>query len=1073
MYDPNYGLDIDEQSPFQLPDITQIHGSEEQKKILLDICRMYPSVFCKSVTDVPADVTPIKYTVDDMWETTTKNQQAVRPLPESHRKALENHIETLMKIGVIKYSNAAHYSQIFLVPKPGLGIDDIMKWRIVQDLRLLNSMTKSIDYPIPRIIDMLHNIVSKKPKYFIVLDFTSSFHQIPIEKGHEHYTAFKTHHGIFCYTRMVMGGKNATVWFQSVMEREVLNGVLHRICELYVDDLIIWGETFGELTLNFKQILDRLKEKHIVVNPSKTQLNVAAPEFCGHIIEDGQIKQDRSRINMVVELVRPQTENQMRKFIGLVNFMRLHVQNCSILLMPLQNMIVTKVKNSKRSLPWTAQLEAHFEYVLVAIKNISGLYAVNPDWPVFINTDACIVGYGGYLYQKDPHSKQERPIRFLSKKFVGAQLRWSVPEQECYAIYASLLEWDYLVRGLDVTIFCDHENLTRLNLQSTSKKVRSWLIFIHEFNPRTVHVAGRLNGFADALSRLCVEEEVDENFSEEVDDDVSNSLATLLSSQESMTDSQSAFDLGKLMDANLVSYTKKHNKMLCTIINSSVSTVVVQTNIICSISSSVSLTEKMRHNNSLDEEIHPVIEANYHNSDVGHHGIARVFDDMVTHGLYRPELRQSIARFIKKCHCCQFNTFIKTPIQSIRFTLGATEPWSRIDIDTIGPIAYNGVKGYILVIIDAFSRYVNLFAIDDVSAQTAATKLIEHFCVYGEPDEIHSDKGTQFVNEIISSLAEVHDIHFSQSMAYSKEENGIVERANREVNRYLRDIIFDSKVIVNWKEQVKFVQRIINSSVHSKLGCSPAALIYGLSNRLDRGLTNVAREYSNVPQEISDRLNVQKEVIRAAIEHQDKAHSAHLNQDNNPNKVFRKPTYFPPGSYVLVRNWEASKLETPWIGPYRVDSVFLNKYTLYNLVTGVFTEHHINNLKLFEVDDDKAEELAYRTILDDKGDRYHIVEKIISHKGSFRKISRMQFEVKWKGYKKTTFETYAFLRDNLLFHEYLKLKGQAHKIMKKFQEKKEKVVKLKAIKIKPLFKKKAKVYNKSESLRKSLRIASK
>ncbi len=48
--------------------------------------------------------------------------------------------------------------------------------------------------------------------------------------------------------------------------------------------------------------------------------------------------------------------------------------------------------------------------------------------------------------------------------------------------------------------------------------------------------------------------------------------------------------------------------------------------------------------------------------------------------------------------------------------------------------------------------------------------------------------------------------------AHSSEENGIVERANQEVMRHLRALLFDSRVHDKWSfEQLPLVQRIMNT----------------------------------------------------------------------------------------------------------------------------------------------------------------------------------------------------------------------------------------------------------------------
>ncbi len=101
---------------------------------------------------------------------------------------------------------------------------------------------------------------------------------------------------------------------------------------------------------------------------------------------------------------------------------------------------------------------------------------------------------------------------------------------------------------------------------------------------------------------------------------------------------------------------------------------------------------------------------------------------------------------------------------------------------------------------------------------------------------IRSDRGTQFVNAIISQLLSLLQIEHELSLAYSKEHNAIVERANKEVMRHLTAIIFDKRVSAAWSpEYLPLVQRIMNAKVHDTIGVSPAELLYGKAINLYTG----------------------------------------------------------------------------------------------------------------------------------------------------------------------------------------------------------------------------------------------
>jgi len=107
-------------------------------------------------------------------------------------------------------------------------------------------------------------------------------------------------------------------------------------------------------------------------------------------------------------------------------------------------------------------------------------------------------------------------------------------------------------------------------------------------------------------------------------------------------------------------------------------------------------------------------------------------------------------------------------------------------LDHIGPIRLD-VKGnmFILVIIDAFSRWVELYPTATTTAVETASCIFQHFGRFGTPEVIHTDRGTAFHNEAVEELLRITGAEQSLNTAYSSEENGIVERANQEVLRHL------------------------------------------------------------------------------------------------------------------------------------------------------------------------------------------------------------------------------------------------------------------------------------------------
>ena len=226
-----------------------------------------------------------------------------------------------------------------------------------------------------------------------------------------------------------------------------------------------------------------------------------------------------------------------------------------------------------------------------------------------------------------------------------------------------------------------------------------------------------------------------------------------------------------------------------------------------------------------------------HNSLAGHHGVERTLKYLKEQNEPWLYMREHVKRFIRECPCCQKMSYLKVPIHTNPFTTATLEPNERINVDSIGPLPpdENG-NCHILNISDTFSRFIELYATKSTTAKEAAVCLLSYIGRYGCPSQILSDNGSQFVNDLISELFKLIGTEHILTMAYSKEENAIVERANKELMRHLRAIIYHKNVISDWAVMLPLVQRILNSSVNESIGVSPAQILFGNAVTLDRGI---------------------------------------------------------------------------------------------------------------------------------------------------------------------------------------------------------------------------------------------
>jgi hypothetical protein len=279
--------------------------------------------------------------------------------------------------------------------------------------------------------------------------------------------------------------------------------------------------------------------------------------------------------------------------------------------------------------------------------------------------------------------------------------------------------------------------------------------------------------------------------------------------------------------------------------------------------------------------------------------------------------------------------------------LASSRPGQRIAVDTIGPLpeSTDGFK-YIIVIIDCFSRWVDVYPTKDTTAASAADVLLQYCGRFGFADEMVTDWGPEFHNNIVDALCLLCGVDRIYSLAYNKQHNGIVERVNKEILRHLRVLLMHKDTVAEWRISLPLVQRIINGSIHSSIGVSPAQLLFGKFVDLSQGIfTSDPRTTESMPdvsiQQYADRLFAQQtRLLQVAVATQSATNIHHLEGQSEDVKVFDIHDWVLVSYPTSRMNMRApTKLDVSWNGPMQIVSRDLihSVYELFNPATGNLT----------------------------------------------------------------------------------------------------------------------------------------
>jgi hypothetical protein len=164
---------------------------------------------------------------------------------------------------------------------------------------------------------MIHRIGHQKPKRFASFDMTKGYYQNAISESSKEMTAFTSFLGVYEWNRIPMGIKPAGPHFHKHMALDILKAHLYIICELYIDDLLVFGNTDDELLVRLRLIFTEFRKEKITCNPDKCKLGLDTIEWVGYQIDEKGISFSDEKLDGIKNFPLPLTQKHLKSFLGL------------------------------------------------------------------------------------------------------------------------------------------------------------------------------------------------------------------------------------------------------------------------------------------------------------------------------------------------------------------------------------------------------------------------------------------------------------------------------------------------------------------------------------------------------------------------------------------------------------------------------------------------------------------------------------------------------------------------------------------------------------------------------------
>jgi len=741
----------------------------EKTKLELEeiIQREYADVFAKSPSKQPANVWEMKLKLVGEAITSPEGLSRVprglrgngRTLPQRYVSAADSQIKAMLEQGVIEISTSPISIPIHLTPKPNTNP---VEMRFCLDCKLVNTLIQRENFPMMGIPEFLGWMGSVRPEFFIKLDLTKMYFQLPLEQQSRLLTAFNWRAEKFQFTRVVMGMANSVGHAQNIMVNQVLAGLVMTVVFPYLDDCLIPGNrTTHPPIAALRSVLDRFRHANLVLNDGKCEIMVKSTIFLGHKISRHGVEISPKKKVDFVQVPRPVTTTNLRSFLALASYFRRFLPKFAETAACLYS-VTGGSKQSK--IIWTEERDSSFVKIKTMVQRAVVLKFLQDEGDVILFCDASKYGFGGGIFQNQGEIFEDKsvltPIAFWGRAFEPHQVKWHTSDREMFAICFGILSFHHLLAGREFVVYTDHAALVSMR-ESDSEKINRMKEKLTVYNWTAKSIKGKENVIGDGMSRIFVDED-------KVD--------------------------GARDDGDIEEVIQAYNNQSLNLL-------------------SVTNTSYL-----------PWIQ--YYHGERGHWSLRKTMELIRAEGKEWPGCEEMMKEYIDGCQACIVNEPRRQHFHGKQYSLSGNRPgnaWA-IDLKEVGE-GYSGHK-YVLCIIDEFSRRVTLYPLLGKSAEEATYYIWHHIMDNGRPESVRYDPGREFNNSLLKGIVTFLGAQNIQTAAGDHGSNGIVERFIRELDEQLRRYFQNrsARTATDWIWYLPVIARNHNEMAHGTTGVPPNAL---------------------------------------------------------------------------------------------------------------------------------------------------------------------------------------------------------------------------------------------------------
>lgn len=708
-----------------------------------------------------------------------------RPIPYGLREPVQKTLGKLEADGIIKKVSSSKWATPIVTPIKPNG-----QPRICGDYKVTVNPILKQKAAITREPEDLFMQLNQS-KYFSKIDLENAFLQIPLDEESQEITTINTPYGLYSWKFLPFGLNVSPSIFQEVIN-DVIKDLQHTLA--YQDDIIVHTPDLETHNQALKNLMERLIQFNIKINKNKSIFRCEKIKYLGYLVSQNGIEPDPEKFGPIMQAKDPNSKVALQSTLGSLQYYSRFVPNFADIAAPLFELCRKNTdfhfgKEHKKAL---SQLkESIFSKCLKP-------FSFEADTKLIC--DASEFAIGGVIEQNG------LPVICVSRRLSDAEKGYAQTQKEALAVFWCTRRLHKFLFGKRFTVVTDHQSLVRIFnptsslSKTTSQMLQRWAIHLSNYDYTIEHRSGKLIPQADYLSR--------HSFQEAPENNESALFTQPLPVDRSELANETRRFYGPVIRAMKFGWSAKSRKQFHDLYVRRDELSISIDGLLCAKDLIVIPPTSRKQ---ILEQLHS-----------GHLGSEKM-KSLSRLLCWWPSINNDISNFHRNCMSCKSNRKSNSRSDWKSWPL-TYERLQRVHADYAGPIFG---KFYLLVIVDSFSRWPEVFVGTHADAKFTERCLRSFFAREGLPQTLVTDNGTHFTEVQLNKWLERNNVIHLFTAPRHPKSNGSAENFVKTIKRAIESA---HEELHSFEDMEKFIHNFLfqyRNAIHCSTGERPSTLFRG------------------------------------------------------------------------------------------------------------------------------------------------------------------------------------------------------------------------------------------------------